>query len=285
MTNNTIEEVLLQKFNYYKTYNLKGISAENFKKTIMDKIDTVDFEQEGYKKEEVNRQRELSVKFHWGHNHDFGEFSIAGRMSNRHILVMANFCRLFHLNLDMFRNKEVFDIGCWTGGTTLLLSSLGCKVYSIEEVKKYADTASFLAKSFQLKNTTVEHRSLYSCNESVLHNKFDIVYFPGVLYHVSDPVLALRILYNSLRLNGRILIESMGIKHSEPYCLFGGSYGQTNGGTNWFVFSPSALEKMLKEAGFDQIKTGFINDRLYAYAEKVEEKGICKAGLADPTIK
>ena len=59
---------------------------------------------------------------------------------------------LFPVSLDDFESKDVLDIGCWTGGTALLLASLKATVSAIEEVKKYANMTSFLAKAFGIES-------------------------------------------------------------------------------------------------------------------------------------
>lgn len=135
-------------FEIYQTTNLKGITAKDFSSYIYSKIGSIDYKSEGYMEDEFDKQRDLSIKFHWGHNHNFGEFYLPGMMGDRHINVLANFITLFPVSLESFHRKRVFDIGCWTGGTTLLLSALGSKVFAIEEVKKYVEMVEFLAKSF-----------------------------------------------------------------------------------------------------------------------------------------
>jgi 2-polyprenyl-3-methyl-5-hydroxy-6-metoxy-1,4-benzoquinol methylase len=287
---------LRQRFEFYRTPNLTGISTRDFVQYIQSQIGKIDEQSEGYSKKELDRQRDLSIKFHWGHNHDFGEFSLEGKMGDRHIELLANFTTLFEVSLKDFEKKDVFDIGCWTGGTTLLLASLGSKVYAIEEVNKYADVATFLAESFGVEDrVTVNTMSLYDCNSKEFHERFDIVYFPGVIYHLSDPLIALRILFNSLRLNGIILVESAGINQVEPLCRFAGSLIHGKGtkerldrsGWNWFVPSPSALFRMMREAGFEENKTLWhhATKRVYGYGRKVSQVAICKAGLSVPNIE
>jgi 2-polyprenyl-3-methyl-5-hydroxy-6-metoxy-1,4-benzoquinol methylase len=287
---------LQKRFSIWQVSNLKSISAEEFTQYIYSKIGETDFLSEGYQSYELERQRDLSIKFHWGHNHDFGDFKLEGKMGNRHINLLANFVTLFPVSLEDFRAKEVFDIGCWTGGTTLLLASLGARVFAIEEVKKYAEMVSFLVKSFGIESqVSIEPISIYDCNREEFYDRFDIVYFPGVVYHLSDPVLALRILFNSLKLGGVILVESAGINRVEPFCRFEGGLlwlesrgGETkSSGWNWFIPSPSALYRMMREAGFDQVKTEWHpkTKRIYGYGKKVSQVGILKAGLSVPSIK
>jgi hypothetical protein len=86
-----------------------------------------------------------------------------------------------------------------------------------------------------------------------------------VIYHLSDPLLALRIIYNSLKVNGKILIESEGLESDESICRFDGSLiiqsgskrDLDRGGWNWFIPSPLALERMMIEAGFDHVTVQF----------------------------
>jgi SAM-dependent methyltransferase len=289
-------EVLRQRFEIYQTSNLKGISPKDFSQYIQSQIGKIDAQSEGCSEDELERQRDLSLKFYWGHNHDFGEFMLEGNMGDRHIKLLTNFTTLFPVSLQDFKNKDVFDIGCWTGGTTLLLASLGSNVFAIEEVKKYADMVSFLSKSFGIEDhVTVRPMSIYDCKSKGFHDRFDIVYFPGVVYHLSDPLIALRILFNSLKVDGIILVESAGINQAEPLCRFDGSLiyrtgtkeRLNRGGWNWFIPSPSALLRMMREAGFEENRTlwHYGTNRVYAYGKKVSQVGLCKAGLSVPNIK
>lgn len=291
-----IADKLRKNFQVYQTSNLEGIDPEEFARSIQSKLGVIDAETEGYSEDEIEQQRDLSIKFHWGHNHDFGDFKLAGRMGDRHINLLANFLSLFPVSFEDFKDKKVFDIGCWTGGTTLLLATLAQEVQAIEEVKKYAETVSFLSSSFALSDrVSVEPLSVYSCNSEEFHDQFDIVYFPGVIYHLSDPLLALRILFNSLKVGGFMLIESAGINSEGPFCRFDGSliYGGgtkerlNRGGWNWFMPSPSALYRMMKEAGFDDIQTQWHDgtSRVYGFGRKLSQVGICKAGLSVADIR
>ncbi|HHJ40415.1 MAG: hypothetical protein AXA67_08505 [Methylothermaceae bacteria B42] len=291
-----IFDVLKKQFDFYKTSNLKGITPKEFARSVQSRIGVIDAQSEGYSEDEIELQRDLSIKFHWGHNHDFGDFKLEGRMGDRHIKLLANFITLFPISLEDFKTKHVFDIGCWTGGTTLLLATVSDKVFAIEEVKKYAETTSFLVTSFGISDrVSVKSLSIYDCNTEEFHDQFDIVYFPGVIYHLSDPLLALRILFNSLKVGGFILVESAGIKREEPFCKFEGSLiyhsgtkeRLNRGGWNWFIPSPSALYRMMKEAGFDEIQTLWNDEtnRIYGYGRKISQVGICKAGLSVRNIK
>lgn len=282
-------------FNFFKTENLVGITSQEFESSLKTRIGQVDYEKEGYKKDELEQQRDLSIKFHWGHDHDFGSFKLYGRMAERHCHLFDKFSELFKQDSTTYYSKKVLDIGCWTGGTSLLLSTVSSSVTAVEEVVKYSETAQYLADSFDA-NITVLARSLYSLNDEELFDSYDRVYFPGVIYHLSDPVLALRILYNTLKDEGDILVESAGLDSEEPICRFEGNYiyhangtreELNRGGWNYFLMSGPALERMMKEAGFVNIEYKWDSDtsRLFAYGKKVKQVGICKAGLSVPEIR
>jgi SAM-dependent methyltransferase len=289
-----LERLVQDRFSRYNTSELCGIGPEDFRARVTERVGTVDPQVEGYRDDELARQRDLSIKFHWGHDHDFGGFRLSGKMGAHHLRLVVDFCSLFPLSPEDFRDREVLDIGCWTGGTSLMLTALGARVTAVEEVKKYADMIAFLSKSFGLEDRLrAVPCSLYACGGEEFFERFDIIYLPGVLYHLSDPVLALRILYNACRIGGRILLQTQCIRHRKPYCRFEGSHIIRNGsrtdlsrgGWNWFLPSASALTRMLVEAGFEQVDACYHGSTLYALATKSARIGICKAGLSVPEIR
>lgn len=286
---------LRRAFSAYRTDALVDIDVADFTHAVQSRIGIDDAAAEGYSAEDLERQRDFSIRFRWGHNHDFGTFAMAGEMRYRHIELMANFLTLFDLPPEHFRDKDVLDVGCWTGGTTLLLAALGANLVALEEVRKYAGTAQFLATSFGLgARVAVRPLSIYDCNTDTFRERFDAVYFPGVIYHVSDPLIALRILFNALRLGGDILVESAGIDADEPYCRFDGSLVVNHGtresrnraGWNWFMPSPSALGRMMRDAGFDDVRSVWHapTGRVFAHGRKAAVVPICRAGLSVPEI-
>ncbi len=299
------EKRLLDLFSIYKTNNLLAtVSPLNFQKKIESLPGTVDYETEGYKEgADASLQRDLSVKYVWGHDHDFGVFSMPGRMADRHIKLMASFMAAFNIEESFFRQKRCLDIGAWTGGTSLLLAALGSKhVCAVEEVKKYAKTITFLSESFGF-NERIRALpiSLYELDHTSIYDQFDLVYFPGVLYHLTDPVVALRILYNSMKVGGVLLLETATNAMPHPnraisMCFYEGclafhpnpeqSHQQLNrGGWNWFIPSPTAIGQMLEGSGFNHIKILLIDGRAFAIAIKDKFRSICRAGLSKPNIR
>ena len=100
-----IAELLRRQFTIFQTPNLRSIGAEDFSNHIQSSIGKADVSSEVYSKQDIEYQRDLSIKFHWGHNHDFGDFGVKGRMGDRHITLLANFLALFPVSLEDFTNK------------------------------------------------------------------------------------------------------------------------------------------------------------------------------------
>jgi hypothetical protein len=83
-----------------------------------------------------------------------------------------------------------------------------------------------------------------------------------VLYQVTDPVLALRIMYNCLKNGARCVIETVVI-HSPDHILFyegprvtrnGRAEDLNRAGWNWFAPSPTTLSQMMVDVGFTNIR-------------------------------
>jgi 2-polyprenyl-3-methyl-5-hydroxy-6-metoxy-1,4-benzoquinol methylase len=279
---------LMQRFT---VDSLVNESSNAFRAHLESLPGMIDSTQEGYR--DSSRQRDLSVKFHWGHNHDFGAFQLEGRMHDRHIRLLASFLDEFGLTPDDFDGARVLDIGCWTGGTSLLLVAMGARVHAIEEVNKYANTVSYLAHAFGIEDQlTAEHRSLYDTNTEAFRDRFDYVLYAGVLYHVTDPILSLRLCFNALRDGGSCLLETAIFQSDErvlqydgPSITYAGSRKELNrGGWNWYVPSPSTLGAMLCDSGFEDIELKVHAPRAHALATRTTHIDICRAGLSVPTI-
>jgi len=265
-------------------------------KALIEQEGTLDLEIEGFKSAE--NQRDLSIKFHWGHDHRFNEgLEVKGRMGERHIRLIAEFMAGFDISEDRFEGKDVIDVGSWTGGTTLMLKHLGARnVLALEEVQKYARTTSKLANDvYGLDGVTSDGTNLFDLQTS---RKYDVAYFPGVIYHLSDPVLGLRRLFNCLKDGSECFVETMGLDEPGSIARYEGNriYHNTagervdelnRGGWNWFVPTPLCLEKWMIEAGFEDVKCFYshASDRVFGYGRRNKYVDICRAGFSVPFIE
>ena len=283
---------LQELMSYYKVENLKNQTPEEFKSKLDEFMELVDAEMEGFRDAEL--QRGLSIQFHWGHNHDFGDFFLEGEMGNRHINLLATFIDRFDLPKSL-SGMKVLDIGCWVGGISLLLSKMGAHVVAIDEVKKYTDALNYLKYAFALENLEPMNLSLYDCTREDFQDAFDYVLFAGVLYHVTDPILALRITFNCLKDGGVCFLETYATdfplsfitKYEGPEIIEeSGVKDLSRQGWNWFIPSRSTLWKMLKDVGYTPLKIGQVeNMRLSASAQRENHVDMMRSGLSSRTVR
>jgi len=291
-TSGELAQFLQTQMLKYQTRQLVGVSAEEFRRDIELFLRMNDADMEEFI--DPKKQRDLSIKFHWGHNHDFGDFRLEGRMQNRHIDLLAGFMKRFQLSPSDFAGKKVLDIGCWTGGTSLLLCALGARVLAVEELKKYAETVRYLKRAFNLANLEVLSSSLFDCTTGEFQDRFDFVLFAGVLYHVTDPILALRITFNCLKNGGKCLLETYALDSLEsvmeyhgPGILGPGSEEDLNrGGWNWFVPSPAALQRMMGDVGYQEVTVSEVmGTRSLAVGTRHQHNDMMRSGLSVRSIR
>ena len=98
---------------------------------------------------------------------------------------------------------------------------------------------------------------------------FDVVYHCGVLYHNTDMVLGLRAAYMMLKPGGFLLLETQAFNSKELTARY-----DATGNGNWWSPTPTAVGKMLENAGFVNTRvTGygvgkFPDFRTYAIAQR-----------------
>jgi 2-polyprenyl-3-methyl-5-hydroxy-6-metoxy-1,4-benzoquinol methylase len=243
----------------YTVDRLVTEDATAFEQRVRQFLDLRDAGMEGYT--DPSRQRDLSIRFHWGHDHDFGSFSVAGQMGPRHVSLLATFIDELAVLPRELDGRRVLDVGCWTGGTSLLLSAMGAHVVAIDEVKKYIDCVQYMKEAFDIRNLEPRNLSLYECVGPEFDDRFDFVLFAGVLYHVTDPVLALRISFNSLVDGGHCLVETATQGGPRSLLLYEGPSRTVGGrtedlsraGWNWLVPSRQALRRMMEDVGFSEV--------------------------------
>jgi 2-polyprenyl-3-methyl-5-hydroxy-6-metoxy-1,4-benzoquinol methylase len=280
----------------YQTTNLVGVTSEVFRARILAFLALNDAAMEGFS--DPATQRDLSIRFHWGHDHDFGDFKVSGRLGTRHISLIAALVDWLGYLPKSLAGLRVLDLGCWTGGTSLVLAAMGAEVTAVEEVRKYIDALQYLRDSFAVENLRPVCLSLYDCTGQEFEGRFDIVLFAGVLYHVTDPVLALRIVFNCLKDGGRCIVETAAVRAADatlayqgPTVTYDGDAGaRSRSGWNWFLPSQSALTGMMSAVGFTNVRTSKIIGssrgwRLLAAADRERHRDMLRGGLSLRTIR
>lgn len=219
--------------------------------------------------------------FVWGHNHNFGYgVSRAGAMGPRHVEITTEAIRLGMLPASL-QGKQVMDVGCWSGGDLLVLAGLGGQVTAMEEHPIAAKAARRLIDLLGVKAPVIE-ASLFA-EKQEWAGKFDYVYCSGVIYHVTDPMLLLRILFAYLKPGGDVFIETKGTTGEGSLCSYSGTLEK---GWNWYAPNETALGRWLVDAGFDAKSVRIHrrdNGRLLACARKTETQALREtAGFSRP---
>jgi 2-polyprenyl-3-methyl-5-hydroxy-6-metoxy-1,4-benzoquinol methylase len=219
--------------------------------------------------------------FVWGHNHDFGHgFTRSGAMGNRHLEITSELISLGMMPSDL-SGQRVLDIGCWSGGDLLILAGLGADVESIEEHPLAAATAQKLTKLVGC-DTSINSFSAYQ-DRLEWKQSFDMVYCSGVIYHVTDPLLLLRICFAYLKPGGRLVIETKMQEGSGSSCSYSGVVEK---GWNWYAPTHEAMGRWLIDAGFAEEHIRVHRrpiGRLLASAIKTEKAALAEtAGFSRP---
>lgn len=177
--------------------------------------------------------------------------------------------------------KSVLDIGCNAGFYSFEMKRRGAaRVVGIDFDEGYLAQARFAA---EVLGVEVEFRQLSVYDIAQLHEKFDIVLFMGVLYHLRHPLLALDLIHEHAA--GDVLVFQSMLRGSPESAQLQPDYDfnetevfespefprlhfienlYAGDPTNWWITNRACAEAMLRSAGF----------RIIAHPE--EEVFICQ---------
>jgi tRNA (mo5U34)-methyltransferase len=164
--------------------------------------------------------------------------------------------------------KSVLDIGCNAGFYSVEMKRRGAsRVLGIDFDPDYLAQARFVA---EVNGLDIEFRQLSVYDLESLHEKFDIVLFMGVLYHLRHPLLALDLIHEHVATD-TMVFQSMqrGSVEAEDFApdydfweteifdkpgypkmyFVEKSYSQDP--TNWWIPNRACAEAMLRSAGFE----------------------------------
>jgi tRNA (mo5U34)-methyltransferase len=210
------------------------------------------------------RIRELGE---WFHNMDLGGVQTAPH----HFLgdyPRIKWERFAHVVPKDLRGKTVLDVGCNAGFYAIEMKRRGAeRVLGIDTDEAYLAQARFAA---QVSGLDVELRNMSVYEVGLLREKFDLVIFMGVLYHLRHPLLALDLLHRHV-VKGTLLFQSMlrGSPEVEPLeedypfeetkiferstypKMFFVEHRYAGDSTNWWIPNRPCIEAMLRSAGFE----------------------------------
>lgn len=166
------------------------------------------------------------------------------------------------------RGKSVLDVGCNAGFYSIQMKRRGAdRVVGIDTDEKYLAQAHFAAK---VSAVDIEFHNLSVYRVRELREKFDLVLFMGVLYHLRHPLLALELLHEHV-VSDQLVVQSMlrGSKESAevppdfPFWedevfddekfprMYFVEKRFANDPTNWWIPNRACFEAMLRSAGFE----------------------------------
>jgi tRNA (mo5U34)-methyltransferase len=167
--------------------------------------------------------------------------------------------------------KTVLDIGCNGGFYSIEMKKRGAsRVVGIDFDDVYLAQARFAA---QVTGHDIEFRKLSVYDIGSLNERFDVVLFMGVLYHLRHPLLALDLIHEHVA-NDILVFQSMqrGSNHVAPveenYTFWQTEHFDDPGypkmhfiehryaddPTNWWAPNMACVEAMLRSAGFEIVQ-------------------------------
>lgn len=167
--------------------------------------------------------------------------------------------------------RAVLDIGCNGGFYSIEMKRRGAdRVVGIDADERYLAQARFAAEAMKM---DVEFRQLSVYDVPQLREKFDLVIFMGVLYHLRHPLLALDLIHEHVT-RDLLLFQSMQrgsgeVMELEPDYpfeqrdIFDNSRfpkmhfierNYSGDPTNWWVPNRACVEAMLRSAGYNIIE-------------------------------
>jgi tRNA (mo5U34)-methyltransferase len=183
--------------------------------------------------------------------------------------------------------KSVLDIGCNGGFYSIEMKRRGARrVVGIDHDPDYLAQARFAADVLRL---DIEFHQLSVYDVALIGERFDVVIFMGVLYHLRHPLLALdlirahvagdMLIFQSMQRGSKDVAElAEDYPFNETTIFDRPDYPKlhfiedryAHDPTNWFVPNRAAAEAMLRSAGF------------VIEAHPEEEVYICRCGPQPP---
>jgi tRNA (mo5U34)-methyltransferase len=166
------------------------------------------------------------------------------------------------------RGRTVLDIGCNAGFYAIEMKRRGAeRVVGIDSNDTYLTQARFAA---EIAGACVEFKKLSVYDVGALAERFDIVLFMGVLYHLRHPLLALDLIHEHVA-GDMLVFQSMQrgsaevptlAKDYDFWCedlfelpgfpkLHFIEHRYAGDPTNWWVPNRACAEAMLRSAGFE----------------------------------
>lgn len=190
----------------------------------------------------------------WGADRDLGGGQyLYGAMDDRYA---SNAARVFVPGgLDAAKHvkgKRACVVGAWDGTECLLLRALGASsVDAVEEVPAFCEMARAQYQAWEVPGQ-VHAKSLYEVDVEASWQKYDLLYVPGVMYHLTDLPTALVILWAMLAPGGVLAFESIADTGAGTHARY---LGASTPGWNWWSPTPACFLAAMSDCGFQDTRT------------------------------
>ena len=177
--------------------------------------------------------------------------------------------RLFQQSIpEDLAGRTVLDVGCNGGFYSIEMKRRGAdRVLAVDTDERYLAQARFAAN---VAGADIEFRTMSVYELPNLEERFDIVLFMGVLYHLRHPLLALDILHDHVT-RDLLVFQSMlrgsadvaDVRRDYDFSerdhftdpgyplMYFVEHKYAHDPTNWWVPNRAGAEAMLRSAGFD----------------------------------
>lgn len=175
--------------------------------------------------------------------------------------------RFAHAVPKDLRGKTVLDIGCNAGFYSIEMKRRGAsRVVAIDHDAGYLAQARFAAETNGME---IDFREMDVYSIAQLGERFDVVLFLGVLYHLRHPLLALDLIYEHVaadllvfqslmrgstaipRIAQDYPIEESSVFQQPGYpVMHFVEHNYAHDPTNWWIPNRACAEAMLRSAGF-----------------------------------
>jgi tRNA (mo5U34)-methyltransferase len=214
--------------------------------------------------------REVDRLGPWFHNMDLGGVATAPN----HFLgdyPRTKFARFAHAIPEDLSGKTVLDIGCNGGFYSIELKRRGAKrVVGLDSDPAYLAQARFAAN---VMGADIELIQMDVYDVESLRERFDVVLFLGVLYHLRYPLLALDLVHHHV-VGDTMIFQSMQ-RGSRDLAHVADDYpfeerdifdepgypklhfvekSYSHDWTNWWIPNRACIEAMLRSSGFDIVE-------------------------------
>lgn len=218
-----------------------------------------------FTKDEIRRK--VNELGEWFHNIDLCGIKTAPN----HFLgdyPSAKWKRFAHAIPADLTGKTVLDIGCNGGFYSIEMKKRGAgRVVGIDSDNAFLDQARFAA---QVQGLDIEFRKMSVYEVAGIGERFDLVFFMGVFYHLRHPLLALDLIHDYVA--GDLFVFQSMLRGSTEHIALASDYpfsetevfqkpefplmyfienSYSGDPTNWWIPNKACVVALLRNAGFE----------------------------------